>query len=86
MNDPTWTNWKSFRFPEGSGTPQHLKQAIRNGLKDIKARPELEPDLIMWHHIRECLAQKFIFNSSPALQHIADPKATWNRLFPEDTR
>ena len=86
MNEPTWTNEKKFKFRTGSGTPGTLRQAIKNGLEDIKLHPDFEPDMIMWIHIRECIAQKFVFSAGKAMEHLSDARATWNRIFPEDKR
>jgi hypothetical protein len=77
-----------YKFKKGSGTPGSLREAISNGLDGIKSHPHLEPETVMWIHIREFLAQKFVFGVSnvPALKHLTEPKAIWNRIFPEDTQ
>ena len=77
---------RGFRFPKNTGTPKSLRQAIQNGLDSIKTYPHLEPDMIMWLHLKEYISQKFYFFPSSMGEEYSCPKATWNRIFPEDPR
>lgn len=60
------------------GTPQTLKEAIQNGLEDVK--PGRERVDIVWIHVKDYLAQKF------GLNFTEEARVLWNLLFPENLR